>query len=123
MLLTKKACYALIAVKHLAGNIGQNTPFSAKDLADLYGLPEETLAKTLQHLAKAGLLRSRQGTEGGYRLARNPRELTVLDVIRASEEVRGLPAHYLARPPKTDPIRIVLQIVETTLGQLTIANM
>jgi Rrf2 family protein len=123
VLLTKKTCYGLIAVKHLAGNVGQDTSFSAKDLADLYGLPEESLAKTLQHLAKAGLLRSRQGTEGGYRLARNPRELTVLDVIRASEEVRGLPARHLARLPKTDPIRIVLQIVENALGQLTIADM
>jgi Rrf2 family protein len=121
MLLTRKACYGLIAVKHLAENAQKETSFSGRELAELYGLPEETLAKTLQHLAKAGLLFSRQGVDGGYQLARDPQHVTVLDVIKASEEVRG--GRYLPPLPRTDPIRIVLQIVETVLGQLTIASM
>jgi Rrf2 family protein len=123
MLLTKKACYGLIAVKHLAENAQKETSFSGRDLAELYGLPEETLAKTLQHLAKAGVLLSRQGVDGGYRLARDPKDITVLEVIKASEGARGLPATYVPPFPKTDPVRIVLQIVENALAQLTIARM
>jgi Rrf2 family protein len=122
MLLTKKACYALIAVKHLAENAERDTSFSAKDLADLYGLPEETLAKILQHLAKAGLLQSRHGTEGGYRLVNNPGELTVLDVVRASEEAQEPCICQTSAQPASDPALIVHQLLETTLAQLTIAS-
>jgi Rrf2 family protein len=122
MLLTRKACYALIAVKHLAENAERDTSFSAKDLADLYGLPEGTLAKTLQHLAKAGLLQSRHGTEGGYRLADNPGELTVLDVVRASEEAQAPCICHASAPLESDPVLIVHQLLETTLAQLTITG-
>jgi Rrf2 family protein len=121
MLLTRKACYALIAVKHLAG-AGKAKSFSTKDLADLYGLPEQTLAKTLQHLAKAGLLQSRQGAEGGYRLARNPREVSVLDVIRAAEETQAPRIYRASALRQPDPLWMVQQVLESTLAQLTIAS-
>lgn len=123
MLLTRKACYALIAVKHLAGTAAKGKSFSAKDLADLYGLPEETLAKALQHLAKVGLLQSHQGAEGGYRLARNPREVTVLEVIRASEETRAPCICRACALRKSDPLGMVQQLLESELAQLTIASM
>jgi hypothetical protein len=71
MLLTRKAAYGLIAVKHLAEQPRENS-FSAKDLPDLYGFPQEALAKTLQRLATAGLLPSHHGIKGGYALARDP---------------------------------------------------
>jgi DNA-binding IscR family transcriptional regulator len=64
MLLTRKACYGLIAVRHLAEQPCESS-FSAKDLADFHGLPQEALAKILQRLAKAGLLLSHHGIKGG----------------------------------------------------------
>jgi Rrf2 family protein len=80
--LTKKADYGLIALKHLATrNPGQSA--SAKDIADSYGIPLPLLSKILQRLGKGGFLRSEQGTNGGYRLARDPREITALEVIRS----------------------------------------
>ena len=85
MLPTRKAWYGLIAVKHLAEQPRENS-FSAKDLPDLYGFPHEALAKTLQRLATAGLLRSHHGIKGGYTLARDPHRISVFDVIKASEE-------------------------------------
>jgi DNA-binding IscR family transcriptional regulator len=48
--LTKKADYALMAMKHLAENAGQGA-HSAKDVADAFGIPPEALAKILQRLA------------------------------------------------------------------------
>ena len=66
--LTKKADYALMAMKHLAEH--HDGSRSAKDVADAYGIPPEALAKILQRLAKAGLLQSQHGTNGGYTLAR-----------------------------------------------------
>lgn len=80
--LTKKADYGLIAVKHLA-EMGPNGSSSAKDIAEAYRIPAEALAKILQKLAKAKLLVSHHGTNGGYMLARDSRHISALEVIRA----------------------------------------
>jgi len=80
--LTKKADYGLIAVKHLAEQ-GPEGSSSAKDIADAYRIPAEALAKILQRLAKARLLISHHGTNGGYALARDARQISALEVIRA----------------------------------------
>jgi len=77
--LTKKADYGLIALRHLATAQGAA---SAKDIADAYRIPLPMLSKILQNLARTGLLTSEQGTRGGYRLARDPRDITALEVIR-----------------------------------------
>jgi len=92
MLLTRKAWYGLIAVKHLAEQPRQNS-FSAKDLANSYGFPHEALAKILQGLARAGLLLSHHGIKGGYTLVRDPDQISVLDVIKATEEAPGEAIH------------------------------
>jgi len=82
--LTKKADYGLIAVRHLAEH-AELGACSAKDLAEIYGLPQEALAKILQRLVRSKLLISQQGTNGGYVLSRDPREISALEVIRAIE--------------------------------------
>jgi Rrf2 family protein len=78
--LTKKADYGLIALKHLASP--KVSAASAKEIADRYRIPLPLLSKVLQHLAKGGLLVSLQGTNGGYRLARQANRITVLEVVR-----------------------------------------
>jgi Rrf2 family protein len=80
--LTKKADYGLIALKHLAVN-ARGGSASTKDIAEMYGIPSPLLAKILQKLARSGFLQSEQGTHGGYRLARSPKEITTLEVVRA----------------------------------------
>lgn len=119
MLLTRKACYAVVAVRHLAMKGREEVALSAKELAELSGFPEETLAKILQHLVKAGLVNSRQGVKGGYNLAVDPKNLTVLDVVRATSY------HPLGSesPDPSYPIRVVSHAVESTLKDLTIASM
>jgi len=77
--LTKKADYGLIALRHLASAPAA----SARDIADAYRLPVPLLAKVLQKLTKAGILRSLPGTNGGYRLARDARRISALEVVRA----------------------------------------
>ena len=81
--LTKKADYGLIALRHLAAAYGAAHAASAKDIADAYRIPLPLLSKILQQLARNGLLASEQGTRGGYRLARDPREISALEVIRS----------------------------------------
>ncbi len=79
--LTKKADYGLIALRHLASL--PTATASAKDIADLYSLPVTLLAKVLQQLTRAKILVSVSGTNGGYKLARDPRRISALEVVRA----------------------------------------
>jgi Rrf2 family protein len=58
---------------------------SAGALAEYHGIPAPYLAKTLQALARAGLVSSTPGRGGGYRLARPARTITLLDAVRAVE--------------------------------------
>ena len=89
--LSKKVEYGLIALRHMAMKpIGQ--VFTAKELANEYGIQYDLLAKVLQKLARSGIIRSHQGVRGGYALAKKPRELAVSFVIRIIEEERPMVA-------------------------------
>jgi Rrf2 family protein len=79
--LTKKADYGLIALRHLASTAGETA--STKEIADAYHLPVPLLAKVLQQLTRAGILRSIAGTNGGYKLARDAKRISALEVVRA----------------------------------------
>ena len=87
--LTKKADYGLMALKYLAeqngGSATSGAPAaqSAKDIAQAYHIPPPLLAKILQTLARAGLLVSHAGTNGGYALARPANQISAFEVIRA----------------------------------------
>jgi FeS assembly SUF system regulator len=78
--LSKKADYALMAMKHLAQRENSS---SAREIAEQYDIPIELMAKVLQRLARRGLLVSQQGTRGGYHLARGASTISVADVIQA----------------------------------------
>ena len=79
--LTKKADYGMIALRHIA--LSSRHAASAKEIADTYDIPLPLLAKVLQTLTKSGALQSVAGTRGGYKLSRDPRQISVLEVIRA----------------------------------------
>lgn len=82
--LTKKADYGLIALRHLALGLPRESA-STKEIADAYGIPLPLLAKVLQKLARSGLLVAVHGANGGYKLARDPRMISALEVIRAMD--------------------------------------
>src|SRR5437660_7044532 len=128
--LTKKADYGLIAVKHLAES-GEQGSCSAKDIADAYGIPLAALAKILQKLVKNGLLVSQHGINGGYVLAREPRNISALEVIKAidgplfitscGDEKHGC---YQSRKCKVrEPIRKVNESIQQVLSRISIADM
>lgn len=128
--LTKKADYGLIAMRHLAEHADRGA-LSAKDLADRYGIPQEALAKILQKLARAKLVVSQHGIRGGYTLARDAREISAFDVIRAVEgplfmtscvTVHG-ECEQVDRCTVKEPLRRVSQSIEEVLSRITIGEM
>lgn len=80
--LSKRADYALIAMRHLALHADRGWA-SAREIAEAYHVPLELLAKVLQRLVRKGLLASHQGVHGGYELARPASEISVAQVIEA----------------------------------------
>ena len=78
---SKKADYALIALKDLASRPGRSS--SAREIAGRYDIPVELMAKVLQRLARMGVVASHQGTRGGYHLARDAARISVAEVIEA----------------------------------------
>ena len=81
--LSKKADYALMAMKHLARKTDASASTSAREIAEQFDIPIELMAKVLQRLARRGLVTSHQGTRGGYRLAKAPSVISVADIIQA----------------------------------------
>ena len=80
--LSKKADYALLALRHMAAH-ADRPAHSARELAEAYDIPAELLAKVLQSLVRANLLASHQGIHGGYGLGRRSDQISVADVIQA----------------------------------------
>jgi Rrf2 family iron-sulfur cluster assembly transcriptional regulator len=58
-------------------------PTSVRDIAERTGLPQPYLEQILLALKGAGLVRSKRGVGGGYVLARDPREITLGDIVSA----------------------------------------
>jgi Rrf2 family protein len=127
--LTKKADYGLIAVRHLAEHADLGA-CSAKDLAEMYGIPQEALAKILQRLVRSRLLVSQHGTNGGYVLSRDPRNISVLEVIRAIEGPLFMTSCKSDKGCSTslkctvrEPLQKVTRTIEQVLGNLSVLEL
>jgi len=78
--------YGLIVALHLARRAGEG-PVAARELSEQEHLPHDYVEQILLRLRRAGLIRSVRGAHGGYALARPPLDVTVKDVLAASERV------------------------------------
>ncbi len=63
----------------------QQPVWKATDLASATGVPAPTVSKLLQSLLQCNLLTSQRGAHGGYRLARNPAQISLREVVDALE--------------------------------------
>jgi Rrf2 family cysteine metabolism transcriptional repressor len=91
MTISSKSRYAVRALVELAQREDQIAPEKAVPLAELAArraMPLQCLEQLFAVLRRAGIVRSRRGAAGGYRLARPPADVTVLDVVAALD---GLP--------------------------------
>lgn len=78
--ITTKSPYALQALTEL-GRCGGDAPVPIAELARRRDIPVQFLEQLFAVLRRAGLLRSQRGVKGGYLFAREPREITVLEIV------------------------------------------
>jgi Rrf2 family protein len=128
MYISAKVDYAVRAMCAVTAADGR--PVTAEALATGQDLPSKFLESILNDLRRAGLLHSQRGTDGGYRLARPPAEITVADIIRPLDgplaEVRGLrpeAASYEGAAQHLQQVWIAVRSsLRSVLEQVTLAD-
>ena len=87
--ITKTIEYALIAIRHINNN-GKERLCTSKEIANLYNLPKERLAKIMQQLCKSGYLETIKGAYGGYFLKKRLKHISLIDFIETLEGPVGV---------------------------------
>ena len=125
---SQTAEYALRVVAYLAATGGKAA--TTKEIAAGTRVPEGYLAKVLQSLSRAGVVRSQRGPGGGSVLARPPEDLTIYDVVQAVDPIRritscplGLKAHGSVLCPVHRRLDDALALVEQAFRASTIAGL
>jgi Rrf2 family protein len=127
--LSKKADYALMAMKHLAVKT-DSASISAREIAEQFDIPIELMAKVLQRLVQRGLLTSHQGTRGGYQLSKPTTAISVADVIQAIDGPLTVTAcstddeqcGQFAKCNIRDPLWRIKDRIITTLATVSLAE-
>lgn len=84
MKFSSRALYGMRAMLALARTHGQGSTF-LKDIVEREGLPGTYLEQLMVPLRKSGIVLAVRGARGGYALARDPAEITVLSILEALE--------------------------------------
>ncbi len=125
--------YGMLVAVHLARRTADG-PVPARALAGAERLPPDYVEQILLRLRRAGLVASSRGARGGYRLARPPVDITVKDVLEASERVtfevncECHPANAERCAPSATctvrPVwRMLAQRINDFLGAITLADL
>jgi Rrf2 family transcriptional regulator, cysteine metabolism repressor len=83
--ISAKTQYACIAILELARHFLSKEPVRIRKIADEHDIPARFLVQILIHLRNAGIVQSTRGAAGGYRLARDPRAISLSEVMCAVE--------------------------------------
>lgn len=92
-MISQTAEYALRAIVFLAGQAegARTITQTVTQIAEATCVPAGYLAKVMQSLSRARLVKSQRGLNGGFSLARDPSELSVLEIINAVDPIRRFP--------------------------------
>ena len=132
---TKKTGYALVAMMHLA-HLDQGSLASAREIATTFDVSASLLMNVLKELAVAGYVESVRGARGGYRLAVQPEDMTLADLVEALEGPVRLAecvtdgaagseectCEVMARCPVTDPVHRVQRRLNDFLKKVSLAE-
>lgn len=118
MRISAKVDYAVRAAIELAG-ADRSSPLKGDRIAAAQDIPMKFLENILSELRRSGLVGSRRGAEGGYWLARPPKDITVADLIRAVEgplaNVQGVRPEALEFEGSAEPLQRMWVCVRASL--------
>ena len=126
MFLSRKSLLALEAVIDVAIH-ARPDPVQAREITKRQGVPLRYLEQVMQALVRANILRGVRGPRGGYRLARERRRITVLDIITVIEtfeaQENGAPSQSPISQQVIEPLCARLQAaIEKEAATMTIAD-
>lgn len=133
MRITTWAEYGVICALHLAKRT-QLGPVNGREIARLERLPPDYVEQILLRLRRAGVISSTRGARGGYVLARPAAEVSIRDVIHASE-LETFDLHCVSHPIEEDrcsashncsirPVWVMLQQkIDDVLQGVTLADL
>src|SRR5688500_20193861 len=90
-MLSQRTRYTIRALLHLADRYGEG-PVQLAEIAEVQNIPPKFLTVMMSSMRRAGLVESLRGREGGYRLAREPDQISYGEIVRlARGSLRPLP--------------------------------
>lgn len=125
--LSRKSLLGLEAVLDVALH-ARPDPVQARDITGRQGIPQRYLEQVMQALVRANILRGVRGPRGGYRLARERRKITVLEIFEVIESIEKDDAHMASASEiyrhVIAPFYGTLQdALQTAIGDMTIADL
>ncbi len=130
ILISRKVDYAILALVHL---MRSKEGFSAREVASQYNLSRPFLANILKELCHHGFIESQRGIHGGYRLVREPSQLTMDEIISALDgpfqlmscaRAEGEDACGLVETcPVKGPLRVVHDRIAAVLVSTTLEDL
>jgi Rrf2 family protein len=118
MRISTRGEYGLLALVELAMSARQG-PVQAQQIARKQGIPKQYLDQLMLALRKAGFVESVRGRQGGYALARSPKEITLLDVVSAME---GPVVNMNFLPTKERRKLVARAVLKRTWDELALEN-
>ena len=119
MQIPAKADYAIRALLTLAAS---EDSISAEHLAEEQGLPAKFLGAILSDLRRGGMVTSQRGPEGGFKLARDPDQIMIADILRVVSGpmagVRGMRPETLEYGGEATHLRDVWVAVRASLREV-----
>jgi FeS assembly SUF system regulator len=129
--ITRMTDYGIVLLTYFARS-PEEALHSARDLAREAHLPLPTVNKVLKTLTRHGLLESHRGVKGGYTLSRRPEEISVAEIITATEGPVAMTECTVDTPgacdhesecPVSDNWQRINQAIQEALGGITLAEM
>ncbi|WP_414579265.1 RrF2 family transcriptional regulator [Anabaena sp. CCY 9402-a] len=85
MELSCKSEYAILALLEMATHYESGEPMQIRQIAAQQKIPDRYLEQLLATLRRGGILKSQRGSKGGYFLAREPRKITLFEILECLE--------------------------------------
>jgi len=131
MRISAKGRYGLAAAINMAENYNSGEYITVISISERLGISKIYLEQVFSLLKRGGIVTSVKGAQGGYQLARNPRQITALDVLSAVELSLFEPAEETVKPKapeidaamRTTVFDALDSAVKSALEKITLADL